>query len=266
MEKNEIKLYENKAYGIKVSEHGLENGYLDYRTLATIVGDGILNNTIRSATMEDWEIVTGEFDGMIYQDYIISESGYEFLKEYTDEIVFYNEELDVYVWGITHYGTSWDYVLTSIKLVREGDDKPSYEKLIAAHRDELEFFPIAYAFSEKQLQEALKKLGAESLDECTTIFGHGDVVKKEDAEKFIDMLERHSKEIKDLLISDEQIAEAAFRYEMDNHEYAINWDGDEEILRCFGFDYEDLAKYDLENAYRKARKAHMAYMTEAGVI
>ena len=36
----------------------------------------------------------------------------------TDEIVYYNEELDMYVWGITHYGTSWDYVLTDIAIKR----------------------------------------------------------------------------------------------------------------------------------------------------
>ena len=120
MEKNEIKLYGNKVYGIEVSAYGLDAGYLDYRTLSTIVGVGILNNTVRSATMEQWEIVAGEFDDMIFQDYIISESGYEFLKEYTDEIVFYNEELDLYIWGITHFGTAWDYVLTNVKLI--GDE------------------------------------------------------------------------------------------------------------------------------------------------
>ena len=34
----------------------------------------------------------------------------------TDEILFYNETLDMYVWGVTHCGTSWNYVLTDIKL------------------------------------------------------------------------------------------------------------------------------------------------------
>lgn len=113
---NRIKLYDGKAYGVKVSDYGIENGYLDYRALGKIVGDMILNNTVRSETMEDWEIVTGEFDSMIFQDYMISESGYKFLEENTDEIVFYNEKLDIYVWGITHFGTSWDYVLTDIAI------------------------------------------------------------------------------------------------------------------------------------------------------
>lgn len=50
----------------------------------------------------------------IYQYYIVSDNGAEILKE-INEIVFYNEELDMYVWGVTHYGTSWSYVLTDIK-------------------------------------------------------------------------------------------------------------------------------------------------------
>ena len=52
----------------------------------------------------------------IFQYYIISDNGAEILKDYTNEIVFYNETLDMYVWGVTHWGTAWSYVLTDIKL------------------------------------------------------------------------------------------------------------------------------------------------------
>ena len=116
-----MKVYDGKVYGVAVSNYGLEKGYLDYQTLAGIVGDCILNNTVRSETMENWDMVAGDFDSAVFQDYIISESGYKFLEEYTDELVFYNYILDIYVWAVTHYGTSWDYVLTDIKLV--GEDK-----------------------------------------------------------------------------------------------------------------------------------------------
>ena len=53
-------------------------------------------------------------DDEIFQYFIISGQGAEILEEYTNEIVFYNSELDLYVWGVTHWGTSWDYVLTDI--------------------------------------------------------------------------------------------------------------------------------------------------------
>lgn len=54
-----------------------------------------------------------------FQYYIISASGYEILSDYTHETVFYNEKLDMYVWAVSHWGTSWDYVLTEIPIELE---------------------------------------------------------------------------------------------------------------------------------------------------
>lgn len=123
MEK-EIVMYGGKVYGVNVSNYGIVHGYLDYRALAEIVGNCILNNTIYAETpYEDWELASGhdnDGDVDIYQFYIISEYGYDFLQTHTDEIVYYNSTLDLYLWGITHFGTSWDYVLTDLKLVRGG--------------------------------------------------------------------------------------------------------------------------------------------------
>ena len=121
---NEIKMYNDKVYGYKVSEYGLVNVYLDYYTLSKIVGDSILNNVLISYIgWDEWELVNGyedDEDGCyleVYQYYIISDNGAQFLQDHTDEIVYYHSELDMFVWGITHFGTSWDYVLTDIKLV-----------------------------------------------------------------------------------------------------------------------------------------------------
>lgn len=122
-EERSITLYDGKAYGHEVSEYGLKNGYLDYLTLSKIVGDCILNNNIfEYVGYENWELESGleeSEDGYfydVYQYYIITYNGARLLGEFTDELVFYNEELDMYLWGITHFGTSWDYVLTDIKL------------------------------------------------------------------------------------------------------------------------------------------------------
>ena len=119
-----MRLYGDKVFGEKVSDYGLENGYLDYYTLSKIVGDSVLNNEIfMKVGYENWELENGleeDEEGNyleVYQYYIISDGGARLLSEYTDELVFYNEELDMYLWGITHFGTSWDYVLTDIELV-----------------------------------------------------------------------------------------------------------------------------------------------------
>lgn len=52
----------------------------------------------------------------VYQWFIVDDCGAMLLQRETNEIVYYNETLDMYLWGVTHYGTRWDYVLTSIKI------------------------------------------------------------------------------------------------------------------------------------------------------
>lgn len=143
--------------------------------------------------------------------------------------------------------------------------RQAYLDLKEKHQQEINDFPIAYAFNDQQLKVALKKLGA-TKEECVTIFGHGDIVKKENAPKFIELLKRQTEDVKAALIADKEFAEAAFLYEMDNHEYAINWDGDDDVLRCFGLDYDDLVELNLSDAYRRARNKHMKQMEEWGVI
>lgn len=115
-----------KWCGEEISEYGVENGYVDYSTLAKAVGNLVLNNSIVPNYFEDFELEHGtDYDEEndhyydIYQYYIISGYGARILTERTDEIVYYNEKLDMYVWGITHLGTSWDYVLTDIKVDEE---------------------------------------------------------------------------------------------------------------------------------------------------
>lgn len=49
----------------------------------------------------------------VFQWYIVDDNGASICKEF-NEIVYYNSELDMYLWGVTHYGTAWDYVLTDI--------------------------------------------------------------------------------------------------------------------------------------------------------
>ena len=101
--------------GNRISDYGLKNGYLDYGTLAKAF-DSVLNNDIIYLTagkIGDWWQVSGDIESEIFQYYIVEYQGAEMLKE-LGEIVFYNEELNMFVWGVTHFGTSWDYVLTDV--------------------------------------------------------------------------------------------------------------------------------------------------------
>lgn len=106
-------------FGNKISDYGLKNGYVDYGTLAKAF-NAVLNNDIVKNTIDIgfWEQINGlgeeDYPPEIFQYYIISDDGAKILQEYTSEIVFYNDLLDMYVWGVCHCGTAWDYVLTDI--------------------------------------------------------------------------------------------------------------------------------------------------------
>lgn len=164
-------------YGNRISDYGLEHGYIDYRTLAKAF-DAVMNNSIMENTYDIgyWEQISGFIDNSdeiqelndkigefqfdieelensddeskeekieelenkieeleeeveeleneqnspteIFQYFIVDDNGAELLSE-INEIVFFNEHLDMNVWGVTHWGTSWDYVLTDIKLELE---------------------------------------------------------------------------------------------------------------------------------------------------
>lgn len=52
----------------------------------------------------------GDYNKEVFQWYLISPSDAEYLKNNTDELIFYSDVLDEYVWGVTHFGTSWDSV------------------------------------------------------------------------------------------------------------------------------------------------------------
>lgn len=141
-----------------------------------------------------------------------------------------------------------------------------YLELKERQQKEINEFPVAYAFDEKQLTEALKKLGVNDISECVTVCELGDIMKKEDAPRFVEMLKRHTKEVQDALVADKDFALEAFLYEMDNHEYAINYDGDGDVLGCFGLEMDELEAMGLDTVYQLARKKHFDHMREWGVL
>ena len=114
----------------KVSDYGKENNRIDYGYLAKQEVDNmILANQFEQRLYDDLlELESGYLytedaeyeDEMvdIYQWYIIDGRSAKRLEKY-DELVFYDTELDIYVWGITHWGTGWDYVLTDVEIEEE---------------------------------------------------------------------------------------------------------------------------------------------------
>ena len=67
--------------------------------------------------LQELEDTDDYYDAMesVYQWFIVSDAFADVLKD-INQIVFYNDELDIYVWGVCHFGTSWSYVLTDVPL------------------------------------------------------------------------------------------------------------------------------------------------------
>ena len=121
-------IYDGKFFGVEVSTEPCMKGQLDYYAMIHGFCDAmILNNEIiRHA--DDWEVVngsdhdeeTGEYFE-VFQYFIIDGNGAEYLEEYTDQLVYYSESLDMYLLGVTHCGTAWDCVNSGYEVTAEAE-------------------------------------------------------------------------------------------------------------------------------------------------
>ena len=76
----------------------------------------ILENEINEINEQIEELGSEQDDEPeVYQWFIVDDWGARLLQG-INEIVYYNEKLDIYLWGVTHCGTGWNYVLTNIKI------------------------------------------------------------------------------------------------------------------------------------------------------
>ena len=129
----------------------------------------------------------------------------------------------------------------------------SYVDMQARHRKEIDALPICYAFNREQLDEAKEKLG----DVPLATFGAGSVYRKADFGLITAVLDRHEEEYKKLREDCKEL-EDGFLYEMSNHEFSINWQGIDDVLRCFGMTEDDLKNPQIMAAWSKALKRYWA--------
>ena len=96
-------LYQNE---IKIINEDLDN-YIDW--------DQVDNETDLNEIIEE-QAINNIYNMEVYQYFIISEYDLRYWENYTDYPIFYNNEMDLYLIGITHYGMSWDYFGTTFKI------------------------------------------------------------------------------------------------------------------------------------------------------
>ena len=155
----------------------------------------------------------------------------------------------------------------------------SYTDIKNQRQEEFNQLPFFFAFSDDQLEKEMAKRGLTlSKEDIAKIIRFpsvpGTFALKEDLPV---IREYHSKpDPMDELMKDPAFAQDAFYYEMGNHEYHINWEGDYDVCRCFGScEYDELKDYSdylpemgfdagIVTAYKKAKARFLHDADENG--
>ena len=104
----------------------------------------------------------------------------------------------------------------------------NYKKLKDLQEKEMNAFPIGAAFSDKQFTEMMNDWGltVDDTDKISSL-GAGCFIRKSDKDAFLEMAERHTKEMQDAIAADKSgngFIYDMFIYELANHEYCITYD------------------------------------------
>jgi hypothetical protein len=110
----------------------------------------------------------------------------------------------------------------------------TYQEYREKRQKEFDALPIFYAYSNKQLEEelAVRGLTMNDLKQVGRIKGIGGFFLLKDRPIIAEYFNKPDELVE--LMKDTEFAVQAFLYEMDNHEYAINYyQGDYDVCSCF---------------------------------
>lgn len=104
-----------------------------------------------------------------------------------------------------------------------------YAALKQRQQEEINAFPMMFAFSNKQFSEGMAKLGlnVDDTDKIYRLGNTGGYIRKTDSEALHQLMAKHDKELNDAIAADktgEGFIFQMFNYELANHEY--NYTGD----------------------------------------
>jgi hypothetical protein len=122
------------------------------------------------------------------------------------------------------------------------------------HQQEINEFPMFFAFGNQQFEEGIRKLGLEPSDTDKIYnIGAGGYIRKTDAKRLQEIFDRHERELRNAM-ANEKFAYDAFDYELGNHEYVITYDITD-TLNALGFTIEEVENDEmLSDALNKACK------------
>jgi len=129
-----------------------------------------------------------------------------------------------------------------------------YLELKRKHTEQLDDFPMVFAFNKEQFREGLNKLGVEREDICTISGAGFRFIRKADAKAFGNLLLNQAREMDKAMLDDDFLINA-IEYELGNHEYCITHNP-EETLNALGIDLEN-ADERVVGCFKTARKNYL---------
>ena len=130
-----------------------------------------------------------------------------------------------------------------------------YSEIKQKHREQVDAFPVQFAFNKQQMQEGLKKLGVDSTNDIVST-GLGGFIRKSDAKAFVDMFVEQASTLAEAC-KDEDFLTEALMYELSNHEYGVSRD-DSSTKRVF----EGVVDFESDHFKNCMNKAKAIYKTE----
>ena len=110
----------------------------------------------------------------------------------------------------------------------------TYKEWRDKRQAEFNALPIFFAFNNEHFKREMEKRGLTEEDTDKIYkFGNNCFYLREDADKIREFVldDSHNGEL-ERLMQDEEFAIDAFIYEMSNHEYSINWQGDFDVCNA----------------------------------
>ena len=147
----------------------------------------------------------------------------------------------------------------------------TYKELREKQQAEVNELPIYWAFGDKQWKNLLERLELTEEQAETELVGLlGGIVRRCDVKSILDTLARLREEMKQAM-TDLLFFKSAVVYEMCNHEYAINWQADYDVINALGFNVEysdgnELADCDMsaeqKRTYLEAKREYIQLANE----
>lgn len=112
----------------------------------------------------------------------------------------------------------------------------SYEAMQKRHQQEVNAFPMKWAFNNRQLEQGMRELGLNPSQTNEIVgIGGGGFIRRSDKQAFIDMFKRQNAEQKTALAAQKNGDEYAYQMflcELGNHEYVITGNLSDTLDAC----------------------------------